>query len=390
MQEKRRIIIEKIINLKYILTIADISSLESKMRRHSEKSPLYLLPERVDRSKALPVYQQICDQLRKELVLNGYRRGERFYSYRKLGELYKVELRTVMAALEPLLKDGLLIKRAASGIYVGDAIDKDISLREVGTVWYAVIGEKFSHPFYFNVFEGVEAEAERFGLRVMVGLKKDIRSFERWFRPQPGDGLIISGCCTREYLDAVGARCNDNIIVVGSYDFSGNFGCVTSNYHRAVQKALEMALDAGCRRIGIISNSVKRLISMELYAAADVCRRAHAGVVEDICHVTDPDENGYEAMKRLSDFKPDCVLLTEPAFIGAMEYLQAHGQRCPEDVFIIRYGKEVNDERYLNLAAVNVESDSEILGRNALRMLIANSKDTLRFEMTLSVPSRNK
>ena len=152
MQEKRRIIIEKIINLKYILTIADISSLESKMRRHSEKSPLYLLPERVDRSKALPVYQQICDQLRKELVLNGYRRGERFYSYRKLGELYKVELRTVMAALEPLLKDGLLIKRAASGIYVGDAIDKDISLREVGTVWYAVIGEKFSHPFYFNVF----------------------------------------------------------------------------------------------------------------------------------------------------------------------------------------------------------------------------------------------
>ncbi|MBP3393146.1 MAG: GntR family transcriptional regulator, partial [Lentisphaeria bacterium] len=86
------------------------------MIKRSEKRGLYLMPEKVDRKIALPVYQQICDQLRKELVLNGYRQGERFYSYRRLGELYKVEPRTITAALEPLLRDGLLIKRAASGI----------------------------------------------------------------------------------------------------------------------------------------------------------------------------------------------------------------------------------------------------------------------------------
>ena len=127
------------------------------MIKRSEKRGLYLMPEKVDRKIALPVYQQICDQLRKELVLNGYRQGERFYSYRRLGELYKVEPRTITAALEPLLRDGLLIKRAASGIYVGDAIDRDVVPHEVGNVWYAVIGEKFSHPFYFNVFEGIES-----------------------------------------------------------------------------------------------------------------------------------------------------------------------------------------------------------------------------------------
>ena len=112
-----------------------------EMIKRSEKRGLYLMPEKVDRKIALPVYQQICDQLRKELVLNGYRQGERFYSYRRLGELYKVEPRTITAALEPLLRDGLLIKRAASGIYVGDAIDRDVVPHEVGNVWYAVIGE---------------------------------------------------------------------------------------------------------------------------------------------------------------------------------------------------------------------------------------------------------
>ena len=357
-----------------------------EMIKRSEKRGLYLMPEKVDRKIALPVYQQICDQLRKELVLNGYRQGERFYSYRRLGELYKVEPRTITAALEPLLRDGLLIKRAASGIYVGDAIDRDVVPHEVGNVWYDVIGEKFSHPFYFNVFEGIESEAERFGLRVIVGLKKDPTSFKRWFCPQPGDGLIITGCCSQEYLDSVSMKCNGNIIVVGSYDFSGDFGCVTSNYHRVVQRSLELATDYGCRRIGIISNSAKRLISMELFAAAEACRRSHSNAIENLLHITDPEENGYRAMEKMSSFRPDCVLLTEPAFIGAMEYLHKHGMRCPEDVFVIRYGKEANDDRYLNLAAVNVESDSIVLGRNALRMLIANSKDTLRFDMRLTVP----
>ena len=51
-----------------------------EMIKRSEKRGLYLMPEKVDRKIALPVYQQICDQLRKELVLNGYRQGERFYS----------------------------------------------------------------------------------------------------------------------------------------------------------------------------------------------------------------------------------------------------------------------------------------------------------------------
>ena len=95
-------------------------------------------------------------------------------------------------------------------------------------------------------------------------------------------------------------------------------------------------------------------------------------------------------MEKMSSFHPDCVLLTEPAFIGTMEYLHKHGMRCPEDVFVIRYGKEVNDDRYLNLAAVNVESDSIVLGRNALRMLIANSKDTLRFDMRLTIPFQER
>lgn len=99
------------------------------MIKRSEKRGLYLMPDKVDRKTALPVYQQICDQLRKELVLNGYQQGERFYSYRRLGELYKVEPRTITAALEPLLRDGLLIKRAASGIYVGDAIDRGCRMK---------------------------------------------------------------------------------------------------------------------------------------------------------------------------------------------------------------------------------------------------------------------
>ena len=62
----------------------------------------------------------------------------------------------------------VVIKRAASGIYVETRSAK--TLRDGGRNGM-VRGNrgKIFPSVYFNVFEGVEAEAERFGLRVMVG-----------------------------------------------------------------------------------------------------------------------------------------------------------------------------------------------------------------------------
>ena len=163
----------------------------------------YLIPEQLDRKSSTPLYSQIYEQLKRELVLGKYKTGERFYSYRKLKEVYKTELRTIAAAVDLLIEDGLVEKRIGSGVYV-TSVEK---VSEVGNLWYAVLTYQQYHPFYYNILVGLINEAEQFGLRVVVCMGKSREDFLRWFVPRPGEGLIITGNVDDELLKAAGKKC---------------------------------------------------------------------------------------------------------------------------------------------------------------------------------------
>lgn len=57
--------------------------------------------------------------------------------------------------------------------------------------------------------------------------------------------------------------------------------------------------------------------------------------------------------------------------------------KCPDDIFLIRYGKESNDRTLAGRAAIELEINSEIHGRTALQMLLKNSKDQHQVNMKL-------
>lgn len=337
----------------------------------------YILPEKILRNTAIPVYNQIYNQLKKEITLGKYPPGKRFYSYRKLKIIYKVELRTIGAAVKLLLKDGLLEKRNVNSIYVTD-IKKNIrNISEVGNIWYVVIGEQSHHPFYFNLFHGIEDEADKYGLRIIVGIKKGINEFLKWFQPQPGEGLIITGELTRELLIEAGKKCNDNIILVGNYDFNGNFGRVSTSYYEALRDSMKMAVNYGCQRVGVISGPLNRLVSRDLLHAAEDCKTLYSEQIKSVVSYANIDEDGFKAMLELAKHKLDCILVSEPAFPGLWDYMMKNDLKSPDDIFIIRYGKEQNIYWFPNIATVNLEGNSFEQGRLALHMLLENSKNMI-------------
>jgi DNA-binding LacI/PurR family transcriptional regulator len=348
----------------------------------------YILPGKISRVTTSPVYSQIYSQLKRELALGKYKPGQRFYSYRKLKSIYGVELRTVGAAIDLLTKDGLLEKRAASGIYVADIKQLKGNIPEIGNIWYVVMGEQLSHPFYFNILQGIENEGNRYGLRIIVGIKNGIEEFNQWFQPQPGEGLIVTGEVTRELLIEAAKKCNDNIIVIGNYSFNGNFGRVSTNYYGALQKSLKMAIDYGCQRIGVVSGPMSRMISGDLLQAAEDCKALHPDQVESVSSYANMEEDGFQAMTELAPFKPDCILVTEPGFPGIWEYMTLNNLKCPEDIFVIRFGKEAEGLWYPNLATINLESNSLKHGVMALQMLLEDSKNVLKVEVEIVKPER--
>lgn len=336
----------------------------------------YLIPEQLKRNSTTPLYTQIYEQLKRELVLGKYKAGERFYSYRKLKGIYKTELRTIGAALDLLIADGLVEKRATSGIYVTGL--KKVS--EVGNLWYAVIAEQHYHPFFYNILIGLVNEAEKFGLRVVVRMGCSREEFLQWFVPHPGEGLVITGDVDDDLLTQAGAKCKGNMIVVGNYDLQGDYGQVVTNSLPPTRKALEKAIRYGCKRLALVTPSRNFQISRDLQEVLEACAAEHdvaTYVAEDIA------EDGYRAMSALSGFRPDCVLLTEPAFAGAWEYMVEHSLRCPEDLFLIRYGKELNDNSLARRAAIDLGGNSVKHGAAALHMLLNNSKEKEKIDLDL-------
>lgn len=336
----------------------------------------YLIPEQLERNSPQPLYNQIYEQLKRELVLGGHKEGERFYSYRKLSEIYKTELRTIASAIELLIDDGLLKKKANSGIYV----HKQEKFSGVGNVWYAVLADQHYHPFFFNVLVGLINEAEKYGLRVVVRFGENQEELLHWFVPHPGEGLILAGNINDALVKEAGAKCNNNLILVGNYELQGDFGTVTTNCYGGICKALKTAMNRGCRKVALITGSGKFLISRTLLQAVQECSEEFNA---DFLHVEETSENGYTAMHKTIEFQPDCILLTEPAFAGVWEYMQEHHLRCPDDLFLIRYGKEKNDNNLAGRAAIDLESDSVIHGKTAIQMLLKNKKDIIKVEMNL-------
>lgn len=336
----------------------------------------YLLPEQIDRELPQPVYQQIYEQLKRELVLGNYRTGDRFFSYRKLKALYKTELRTIAAAVDLLIRDGLLEKRSNSGIYAV----KQEKFSGVGNIWYAMLTEESYHPFFFNVMSGLIKEAEKYGLRVIVRFGTDRREFLRWFAPRPGEGLVITGNLDESLLRMAGEKCRNNLVVVGNHDLDQTFAQVTTDCFSKIRESLELAADHGCRRFALITGSTEIKISRDLRQIVSDFAAAHnveCKLIEEI------SEDGLKGMTMLQEFKPDCVMLTEPTFYGAWEFMMNRSLRCPEDIFLIRYGKDTNDNTLAGRAAADLEINSEIHGRTALQMLLKNSKEICKIKMQL-------
>ena len=343
----------------------------------------YLIPEQLKRDSATPLYSQIYEQLKRDLVLGKYQAGDRFYSYRKLKEIYKAELRTIAAAVDLLIADRLVEKRIGCGVYVTGV--KNVS--EVGNLWYAVLTYQHYHPFYYNILVGLINEAEQFGLRVVVCMGKSREDFLRWFVPRPGEGLIITGNVDDELLKAAGKKCKDNLVVVGNYELNGKYGQVTTNFEPQLLDALELAVKHGCKRPALIIRPGKLNISRALKRIMTGFMEKH-GLQTEI--VEEEREDGYRAMSRLETFKPDCILLTEPAFSGAWEYMLEHSLRCPEDIFLIRYGKECNDNTFAGKAAVELEDNSVIHGKTALHMLLNNSKEITAVDIEMRCKEKEK
>lgn len=73
---------------------------------------------KISQSSGVPIYQQIADYFRNEILAGHYEQGEYLPSIRELARDLKISVITTMKAYEQLQNEGLLTSMQGKGFYV--------------------------------------------------------------------------------------------------------------------------------------------------------------------------------------------------------------------------------------------------------------------------------
>ena len=122
---------------------------------------------RILQSSGIPIYQQIADQLREDIVQGRLKSGEELPSIRGLAKELKISVITTMKAYEQLQSEGYVTAMQGKGFYV-NAQDTDMIREQNVRKVEAALANAITAAGY----AGMQEEELIDTLRMLIRLKK--------------------------------------------------------------------------------------------------------------------------------------------------------------------------------------------------------------------------
>jgi GntR family transcriptional regulator len=75
---------------------------------------------RIDNSSVRPIYQQIIDQIKRDIALNKLQESEKLPTVRQLASQLVINPNTIAKAYRQLERDGIIVTKAGAGAFVAE------------------------------------------------------------------------------------------------------------------------------------------------------------------------------------------------------------------------------------------------------------------------------
>ncbi|PNR94844.1 GntR family transcriptional regulator [Petrotoga sp. 9PWA.NaAc.5.4] len=82
----------------------------------------------VDKHSGIPSYIQIMNQIKKEIIIGNLKKGDSLPPVRELSKIFKVNVNTILRALEKLELEGYLEAQHGVGFFISTNIDLRTSI----------------------------------------------------------------------------------------------------------------------------------------------------------------------------------------------------------------------------------------------------------------------
>lgn len=328
-----------------------------------------------DKTKALA-------QAIRQAILNGeYAAGEILPSEREFMFRHDLSRTTVRRAIELLVEEGRVVRRAGSGSFVSEAENsRQVPPVASGIPSISLLIPTFSNPLYGEMIDVIEREAREQGLKLITsqsGYSPESESHQlSAFADDPDvRGAIVVPLTVA--ASSIGARrfltAGKPLVYIGRWPDDTATDGVSADYLMAGRIAVEHLLARGHKRIAFVEGSphLPGFSLLDGYSLA--LQRAKLPVTADLVRINDlPSEAaGRRAIEDLLSEKVKFSAVfarNDVTALGVVQALRAAGAQIPGKVAVA----SVNDSllaRSMDPPLTSVRIYPEILGRMSFRLL---------------------
>lgn len=336
----------------------------------------------LDLKKPTPLYRQVADNIRSEVLSGSLRAGEQLESHHDLAKRFQVSLITIKRALNDLIHEGILYSRAGKGTFVHEITSARVSL---GTKTVGLVLRDLKSPFFSLIVHNIEEYASQKGYNLLLSnssqqLEKE-ENLIRHLYDIGVSGLIVASM-SHEYTASHFLReiveKNYPCIVV-SYIKDPDIYFVGTDHESGGYRATRHLMSIGHKRIGFIdgeSGNIVGELRREGYLRAlrekdlpspegFVFRLREGGEEHDFA-------SGYEIGKMFaqqSDRPEAMFVYNDLAALGFEEAVLDSGLRVPDDVAIVGFDG-IERGQYAKVPLTTIQQPFDRIGALAVENLI--------------------
>ncbi|MDD3925462.1 MAG: GntR family transcriptional regulator [bacterium] len=322
----------------------------------------------IDTGSPVPLYYQLKEQIRSEILDSKIPPGTRLFSERDIMKEYNLSYPTVTRALRDLVHDGLLDRVRGKGTFVAERVD---SRKIIGMVYSSDIT---NGHYLSKILETVTVycSARGYELKVYNNICGDTAGILRDTAANHlVSGFLLASPFDPDFVSLLEGKVP--FVWINNRMSERDENCVVCDTNAAIDKAVEYLADLGHRDIGVIAGPTYTWCSEEMIKRfrSNLKRRGLTWHSDWLSSGEWGEETGYSLMGRLLSLesKPTAVIVEEDRLaIGAIKALSEKGLSVPEDVSMIAIGHIVPvDLQPLPLTVVDMHLEE--VGRRSIDML---------------------
>lgn len=345
------------------------------------------------------LYKQVYQELKEQIQARQYDFGDLLPSEREIGETYRVDRTTVRKALQLLVEEHLVEKRAGKGTVIiwkeapADSSPASLKNQNAAIAFFLPKSNhnsnRITQPFYSELFYTAQTECQKHGYSLIYATLDEHDDFDEIMGSNNFSGILFISNVSHRHLDRT-LELQIPAVLVNSY-YEKMPSLLSDNFTGAYQ-ACRYLIDRGHRQIGVINGISSYISNMERLQGCLAAMRESGLTLKNEYSLGGSSwefEDGLTAMNELilkSKMLPTAMIaFNDRLALGAVQALSQAGLQVPQDVSIVGFDNS-DQAKYSFPQITTVEIHVPLIAKAAISSLFQQIHEYAVYPVKILTP----